>query len=247
MATLALLNCFAHVHDHDFTTDTNQLNLNVEVTALDKTTFGSSGWTELAGGLKDLTFDMTGFWQSGFASVDQDQDRTSFDNLSVRNHAHTVGPVNTEANPAYMFRAGKFTYNLLGNINEMAPFTLNSRNTDGVGAVRGQLAAKKQNVSTVGTFGSGVNLGAGSAGKFLYATLHAFGVGTTITIDIESAPTSAFVALDTTTRATIGPITARGGTWVPRVDASAITDPWWRFNVTAVTGTFSVAGAIAIQ
>lgn len=244
MATLALLNCFAHVAGHDFTADTNQLNLNVDVTALDKTTFGSAGWTELAGGLKDLTFDMAGFWQSAASDA---VDVEAFPDLGVRNRAHTVGPVNTEANPAYMFQGGKFTYNLLGEINTLAPFTLNSRNTDGVGAVRGQLAAKKQNVSAVGTFGSGVNLGAGAAGKFLYATLHAFSVGTTITIDIESAPTSAFVALDTTTRATIGPITARGGTWVPRVDASAITDPWWRFNVTAVTGTFSVAGAIAIQ
>lgn len=244
MATLALLNCFAHVAGHDFTADTNQLNLNVDVTALDKTTFGSAGWTELAGGLKDLTFDMAGFWQSAASDA---VDVEAFPDLGVRNRAHTVGPVNTEANPAYMFQGGKFTYNLLGEINTLAPFTLNSRNTDGVGAVRGQLAAKKQNVSAVGTFGSGVNLGAGAAGKFLYATLHAFSVGTTLTVEIQSDADNTFAT--PTVVATFNAVTARGGSWLARVDASSITDTWFRFNIptAGITGTFSVAGAIGIQ
>lgn len=242
MSVLALLDCTTHVAGHDFTTDTNQAAVQSEAAALEKTTFGSAGWTELHGGLKSLAFAYQGFWQSAASDA---VDVEAFTDLGVANRVHTFGPVPTEATTAYLFRAGNFAYNLGGTIGELAPFTLNSQGTNGEGVIRGQWAKKKGNVSATGVLGSGVNLGAGAAGKFLYATLHAFSVGTTITVEIQSATTSAFTT--PTTRATFTAVTARGGSWLPRVDASAITDTWWRMNVTAITGTFSVAGAIAIQ
>lgn len=243
MATLALLNCFSYVDGHDFTGDTNQANLNMEAAALDRTTFRSNKWTELAGGLRSSTFDLAGFFQAGAGQVDPD----AFTNLGVRNRIHTFGPEETEGGAAYTWKAGEFTYSLLGPLGEMAPFALQAQGTDSVGVVKGQLAKKMADVSATGATGSAVNLGAGAAGEFLYASFHVFTAGTTITVDVESAPTSAFVALDTVTRATIGPLTAVGGTWIPRVDVSAVTHPWYRFNITAITGTFKVAGSIAIQ
>ena len=243
MATLALLNCYSYVDGHDFTGDTNQANLAMEAAVLDRTTFRSNGWTEHAGGLKTSTFDLSGFFQAGAGQVDPD----AFSNLGVRNRVHTFGPEEIEGGTAYTWKAGEFTYSLLGALGEMAPFSLQAQGTDSTGVVRGQLAKKMANVSATGATGSGVNLGAGATGEFLYASFHVFTAGTTITINVESAPTSAFVDLDTVTRATIGPLTAVGGTWVPRVDVSAVTHPWYRFNITAITGTFSVAGALAIQ
>lgn len=242
MSTIALTNVAAYIGGHDFTGDSNQATLAMEATQLDKTTFRSKGWTELAGGLKNSTFDLQGF----FASADTDApDPEAFSNLGTTKRAHTMAPQETEGGVAYLWQAGFFTYQLLGSINELAPFTLQSRGSDGVGVVRGKLAAAMQDVSAAGALGSPVELGAGSSGQYLYATLHTFTAGTSLDVEVQSDDTSAF---DTPTSvASFSTVSSRGGSWLARVDASAITDTWFRLNVTAATGTFTVAGALAIQ
>lgn len=244
MATIALLNAFSYVGGHDFTGDTNQINLSMEATALDRSTFRSNGWTELKGGLKTSTFDEQGFWQSAASDA---VDPEAFNNLATRNRVHTMGPAETEQGVAYLWQAGFFSYQLLGSINEMAPFTLQSQGSDGVGVVRGQLAAELQDATAIGALGSAVNLGAGSAGKFLYLAFHVFSAGTTVSVKVQSDDAEAFATPTDVAGATIGPLTTTGGTWMTRVDATAFTDTWYRLNVTAITGTFSVAGALAIQ
>lgn len=241
MATLALLNAYSYVDGHDFTGDTNQATLQMEAAQLDKSTFRSAGWAELGAGLKSSTFDLAGFWQAGDGMVDP----VAFGALGVRNRVHTFGPVEAEGGVAYMWQAGQFTYSLLGQIGEMAPFSLQAQGSDSVGVVRGQLAAKLATVAATGPAGSAVQLGAGSAGQYLYATVHVFTAGTTITLGLESDDAEAFTT--PTTVETIGPITTTGGTWMTRVDASSITDGWFRFNISAITGEFELAGAIALQ
>lgn len=240
MAAIALLDCFVHVAGHDFTTDENETRLEGEADALDKTTWGSAGWSEHAYGLKSLKFDEKGWWQSAASDA---VDPEAFADLGVTDRVHTFGPVETEAQPAYMFQAGKASYELFGKVGELAPFKLASRGTNGVGLVRGQLGKVKGSVSATGALGSGLNLGAVGASQFLYATFHVFSAGTTITVQVESDDAAGFPSA--TARGTIGPITTRGGTWMTRV-AGPITDTHYRFNVTAITGTFIVAGAIGI-
>lgn len=242
MSTVALLNVFSYVDGHDFTGDTNQARLSMEAAARDATTFRSSGWREHKGGLKTSSFELGGLWQSDASDA---VDPEVFNNLGSRNRVHTFGTAETEGEPAYMWKAGQFSYSLLGQLGEMAPFNVTAMGTDGVGVVRGQLAAAKGDVSATGALGSGVNLGAGSSGEFLYATLHVFSAGTSLDVEIQSDADSGFGT--PTTVATFSTLSARGGTWLARVDASSITDTWFRFNVTAITGTFNVAGAIAIQ
>lgn len=242
MTTLALLNVFSYVDGHDFTGDTNQARLTMEAAAKDATTFRSNGWREHRGGLKTSSFELGGLWQSD----DEDAvDPEVFNSLGSRNRVHTFGAKETEGQPAYMWRAGQFSYSLLGQLGEMAPFSVSARGTDGVGVVRGKLAAAMGDVSATGALGSGVELGAGSSGEYLYATLHAFDAGTSLDVEVQSDVDNTFSA--PTTVATFSTISARGGTWLARVDASAFTDTWYRLNVTAITGTFSVAGAIGIQ
>lgn len=241
MTEYALLNVFSYVHGHDFTTDTNMAKIAAEAAALDATTFGSNGWKETAFGLKNCSFDMSGWWQSALADA---VDPEAFGDLGVTDRAHTVGTVQAEGTPAFLFLAGKANYQpLQGGIGALAGFTLNSRGTNGQGVIRGQLAKAKGAVSATGVLGSGVNLGAVASNQFLYATFHVFTVGTTITVQLQSAPTNAFSS--PTTRATLGPFTTRGGSWMTRV-AGPITDSWFRFNVSANTGSHVVAGAIGI-
>lgn len=242
MTTIALTNVFSYVGGHDFTADSNQANLQMEATQLDATTFRSKGWMEYKGGLKSSTFDLSGHWQS---AAEDAVDPEAFNNLGTRNRTHTMGPVETETGVAYMWRAGFFQYQLLGSINEMAPFTLQSLGSDSVGVVRGQLAAAMQDVSATGALGSGVNLGAGGTGTYLYATLHTFTAGTSLDVEVQSDDSSSFAS--PTSVASFSTVSSRGGLWLARVDASSITDTWFRLNVTAITGTFSVAGAIGIQ
>lgn len=242
MSPIALVNAFCYVDAHDFTADANALNFNGSAAELDRTTFRSGGWRTLAGGgLKTGEFTMGGHWQAGTDQVDP----VAFAALGVRAQVVTFGPEETEGGPCYMWQGGNFQYVLGGNVGDLAPFTLGGRNTEGVGVVRGQLAKAMGTVSATGVLGSVVNLGTISASQYLYATLHVFGTpGTTITVQLQSDDSGAFSS--PTTRATFGPITTAGGTWATRV-AGALAETHYRLNVSAITGTFTVAGAIAVQ
>jgi hypothetical protein len=237
-----LLNVTSYVAGHDFTGDSNQGTLTAEAAALDATTFRSAGWSEQIFGLKSAAFSLGGFWQSAAADA---VDPEAFAGLGAVDHVHTLAPNEIEGGPAYAFLAGRSSYMLpQGNVGETAKFTLNSAGTNGQqGVVRAQLAKAKGAANAVGQMGSVVQLGAVGAGQFLYATLHAFTVGTTLTVQVQSATTLGFAG--PTTRATFTAVTARGGFWLPRI-AGPITDQYYRFNISAVTGAFVAAGAIGI-
>lgn len=239
MAVEALLDAGLYVAGHDFTTDTNQGQLDLTAAALDKTTFGSAGWMENAYGLKTLAFNYSGFWQS---ATDDAVDTEAFGDLAIeRAHTWTLKEVETE--PAYLFNAAKSAYNFGGEVGPLAPFSLVSTATDKFGAVRGQLAKAKGAANAVGPTGSVVELGAVAADQFLYATFHVFTAATTITIQVQSDDGAGMAT--PTVRGTIGPLTARGGTFMARV-AGPIADTFYRFNISAVTGAFVAAGAIGI-
>ena len=243
MATFTLTNVAVHTDGYDFSTDSNELMLGVEVDDVDVTTFQSGGNRVRVGGLKDVSLDLSGFWQAGAGQVDP----TAFGLLGATPRVTTVSPTTTEAQTAYLFRGGQFSYEIFGSIGEAAPFSLSVMASDGIGVVRGQTAKSKGTVSTTGPLGSGLtDLSTNdqvSATQFLYGALHVFSAGTTITVVLESDDNAGFIS--PTTRATFGPITTTGATWM-RV-AGPITDTHYRFNVTAITGTFTVAGVIAIQ
>lgn len=239
MAVEALLNAFAYVAGHDFTADVNQGELTMEATVLESTTFRSAGWQENAYGLKSFAFNYSGFWQS--AATDSVDDE-AFGDLTVA-RAHTWGLKEIETYPAYFFNAAKSNYQLGGPINTLAPFSLQSSGTDKFGVIRGQLAKAKGAANATGALGSVVQLGAVAANQYLYASFHVFSAGTTITVQVQSDDNAGMTT--PTTVATIGPLTTRGGTFMTRV-AGPLTDSYFRFNVSAVTGTFVAAGAIGI-
>lgn len=240
MAPLVLVNATPYIAGYDFTADSNKITLASSLTALDTTTFANTGWKSKTGGLKDFTGHLEGLWSGP-------QDAESFPALGTVDQVMTVSPTGVATSVAYMGQLAKFKYDTFEGVGNLMPFALDMSGSNMTGLVRGQLAAAKQTVSVTGalTPTTGVNLGAVGATQFLYATFHVFGTpGTTITAVVESATSNAFSS--PTTRMTIGPITTAGGTWGTRV-AGAITDSWFRLRVSAITGTFSVAGAIGVQ
>ncbi|UJW32390.1 hypothetical protein L3Q67_00970 [Saccharothrix sp. AJ9571] len=247
MATQALLNVFCYVGGHDFTGSSNQATLNSEVTALDSTTFRNGGWTSVKGGAKSATFELAGFWQAP-----EDEDSTAVDPelfaaLGAAPSVHTFGLDEVAGSVAYLWKAGRFSYQVGGTYNEMAPFTVSAQGADAHGVIRGQLAKPwdEEPTSAAGPLGGALQLGAGAAGKKLYATVHGFEVGTTVTVAVESDTTAGFAS--PTTVATFPALTARGALWLPPVDASGFTDTYYRLTVTAITGDAQLAGAIALQ
>lgn len=239
MTTLALTDATIWVAGYDLTGDSNSVALSASAEELDNTTFGSAGFRSRIAGLRNVESQVSGYWQAGATSVDNE----AFTNLAVADRVVTIAPTSTATSVAYMFRGGQFNYEMFGQIGEVTPFSLGIINTNSQGLVRGQVAKAKGNVSATGVLGSGVQLGAVASNQYLYATLHVFSAGTTITVQVQSDDNAGFTT--PTTVATIGPITVAGGTWMTRV-AGPLTDTFYRFNVTAVTGTFSVAGAIGI-
>jgi len=239
VAIFTLTDALILAHDQDLSGQSNKTALKLSVADLDSSTFGQGGWQGVAGGLKSVALSADGFLEPTAVL-----DAALFAALGAGDRAWTVAAANVAAQPAYLFQAGNFDYSQFDQVGALAPFSVSAKGTNKNGAIRGQLAKPKGSVSATGALGSGVNLGAGGAGKSLYATLHAFTAGTTVTVIIQSDTTSGFSA--PTTRATIGPITAVGGVFMVPVPITAVTATWWRMNVSAITGTFTLAGAIAI-
>lgn len=239
MAILALTDAFLHCAGYDFTVDTNTLGANTDIAALDATTFNSGGWNEVAGGLATTNITYGGFWQVD-ASGDQAPDNQAFPALATP-QVYTLGDLEAENERAYMTQGMKSQYTLGGSVGDLAPFSLTAAGT-GTPLVRGRLAKSKGDVSATGQLGTALNLGAAGSDSFsYYASFHVFTAGTTITVLVESDDNSSFTS--PTTIGTIGPITSSGGSWMTPV-AGPITDTWFRFKVSAITGTFTVAGAI---
>lgn len=229
---------------YDLTGDLNQVQLGIEYEPLDSTAFRAVARSRKAG-LESVASTVNGF--ADFA--DDAVDEQAIAMLTGTPQPLTQSVDGQENSVAYFFQARHFSYQVFGEVGNLVPFTLAAQNAKGnglasVGAVRGRVAKAKGNVSATGAIGTGQQLGAVGAGQYLYADLHVFSAGTTITVVLESDDNSGFTSA--TTRATLGPITTVGGTWATRA-AGAITDTYYRFRVTAITGTFSVAGAIGIK
>lgn len=233
-----LTDAFVHVAGYDFTGDSNMLKLDASVDAKDSTTFGSGGWKEIEGSIRNVEMQMAGY-QDAAGAVDAE----AFAALGTQ-VAYTAGLVETAGQAAYMFEGAKFNYELFGAVGELAPFSLGCYHKGSYGLVRGKLMKARGNVSATGALGSALELGAVAADQRLYATFHVFTAATTITAVLESDEDNTFASA--TTRATVGPLIATGGTWVTPI-SGAITDTWFRWRVTAVTGTFNVSAAAAIQ
>ena len=239
MATLVLDDATIWAAGYDFTGDVNQITLNASADELDVTTFGSGGYRSRIGGLRDVQAQVAGFWYSDTSAPDPE----IFPALGTADQVFTVAPTSDEGSVAYLFQAGKFTGQQFGQVGEATPFSLSAMGTNKAGLIRGQVLKAKGDVSATGATGTAVELGEVASGQFLYATLHVFTAGTTLTVVLESDADNTFASA--TTRATFSSITATGGTWATRV-AGAITDTWYRLRVTAATGTFSIAGAAGI-
>lgn len=247
MSTYAALAHACYVDGYDLTTDLGNMGLRISREPLDHTTFGPTRTARSrTAGLEDVQGSGGGPWQAGSGLVDPQM----FANLGSLK-VITQMPTQTDGARAYFYQARDFTYRPFGNnIGELVTFEWATQSARGpgslsAGAVAGYLGKAKGDVSATGVLGTAKQLGAVGATQFLYGDLHLFGTpGTTITVVLESDDSAGFTSA--TTRIIFGPLTTAGGTWGTRV-SGAIADDYYRFRVTAITGTWSVAAAFGIK
>jgi hypothetical protein len=238
MVATVLTDAILWANDYNLTTATHQIQLDASVKEQDVTTFGGNGYMARIAGLKDVTAEVHGYW-------DAPPDASIYNSIGTFDIPVTIAPTSTEGSTAYMFLAARTKYAMFGKVGDAIPFNYSSVASNTVGLVRGLIVDAPGNITTTGVTGSPQQVGAGGTGKWIYATYHVFVAGTTMTIQVQSAPT---VGGTYTTRATFPAFTATGGYWLTRVSAAGITDPWWRFNVApGITGTFNGSGAVAVQ
>lgn len=249
MGSYAANNVTTWFSGFDMTGQLNSTGLAMSYDALDATTYQPATVTNPSrvrvAGLEDVQLDESGFWEAGAGLIDP----TAFTALGGASQVVSTSSDGAESSVAYLFRARQFNYEIFGQVGELIPFRLTAQSARGTGlasvaAIRGRVLKTKADVSATGATGTAFQLGAVSAGQYLYSTFHVFSAGTTITAVLESDSDNTFASA--TTQATFGPITTLGGTWGTRV-AGAITDTWYRLRVTAITGTFSIACAAGIR
>lgn len=246
-APYAALEHACWVGGYDLGEDLTSMGLEMSVDPLDNTRFrtGLVGRSR-QGGLRDVKANVDGYSQYGAGLVDDEiWSRLGSTVLPV-----TQSPTGAAGSVAYMHQSTGFSMSTFGEIGQLIPFSLGMQGVSGngglsVGAVRGQVAAAKQDVSATGVLGSVLELGAPTSTQYVYCVVHVFSAGTTITLQLQSDTAANFPSA--TTQATIGPLTAAGGTWMSRVAGPLAGETHWRLNVSAITGTFRVAAAIAVQ
>ncbi len=249
MSSFAANNVTTWFSGYDMTGDLNSTTLAMQYEALDATPFQPGTNTTPArvrqAGLEDIQLGEVGFWQAGSGAVDP----TAFTALGGSSQIISNSADGLEQSVAYLYRSRVFNYEMFGQIGEMTPFQLTAQAARGpglasVGAVRGRVLKTKASVSSTGATGTAFQLGAVGSGQYLYAGLHVFSAGTTITGVIESDNANNFPSA--TTQITFSAVTAQGGYWGTRV-AGPITDDWYRLRITAITGTFSIACVAGIR
>lgn len=244
MSELVVVGAFAYLGGHDFTGDIDDWKMDGSSEVKKRTNFRSGGSNEYRIGLKVTSLSMRGFADLSPTGPDL----ALFTPYAGRSSSVvTVGNDEVEGTACCMTQSliSQFTPGGGAPVGELGAFTMAGTGTDVAGGVRGVLLKEQGAVSATGAIGTGVQIGAVGATQYLYSTLHLLGTaGTTITVVLESATANTFAGA--TTRGTFGPLTAVGGNWLTPV-LGAITDTWWRFRVTAITGTWTVAGAAGIQ
>lgn len=219
--------------------DLNKVSIDIEAGEETDTAFGDTYHSRPGGQLCDVKMAVEGWWQSAASAAPDPQ---AINALGTAGTVVTVADLSTTGATAYLLGVHEGKYTQSDTVGQVRPFTIETSGSSGVGPVRGRLLLPVTSL-TGNTTGTGYQLGAVAAGQSVYTTIHVTAAGTTATVIVESDDNASFTSA-TTRSSTV--VTAVGATSVAAV-AGAITDDYWRVRVASVTGTFSIAAAVAIK
>lgn len=250
MPMFVLTNARIFAGGADLTARSNKVELASQLEEKDVTTFASSGWKEVLGGLFSSALGGEGQWEAGDLGKVDDESWTNLGavgaytvcpNASVAGGGASVGDI------AWLLQAMKANYKLGGQVGDIAPWT-----TAASGAwplARGKVAHPPATPRTATGSGTSLQLTAVSATQYLYATLHVLSItGTavpTITVKVQSSVDSAFTVPND--RITFTAATTLGGQ-IKRL-VGPITDTWYRaqFTISGTTPSMVFVVALSVQ
>lgn len=243
MAVLALTNAKILVGQADLSGYSNKIEIDTEVDELDATTFGSSGFRSIVGGLRKVDAKVAGFFESGGAGYPDDR---LFTDLGVNAVPMSVTPSGgTVADIAYFTKVVRPTYSLGGDVGDLVAFE-SAAVGDGTPLIRGQVADNQARTATATT--TALQLVVPSASTRVYAAIHVVAVsGTTPSLTAVLQGDNAVGFPSPATVATGSAITAVGSQWL--AGAYGVTgDNFYRLSYT-ISGTspsFTVFAVIGV-
>lgn len=247
MAKTILTNARLFAVGLDVTSQANEVGLTAEVEDKDVTTYGSSGWTEVIGGLRSAEVMAKGFWEAGSADL--------VDDATWAMHGGPVGSVTVapvgaaDGALAYLGQMLELAYRVGESVGEVAPWELTGRGSGAFG--RGVIAHPPGTARTASGVGTSINLGAVAAGQRLIAAVHVLSVSSTLSITprIETDTATGFPSATTPTGLTGTAATNANspqGQFLSS-DGSALTDSWQRAAwTTSGSGSALFVVALAI-
>ncbi|WP_073915804.1 hypothetical protein [Streptomyces sp. CB02009] len=242
--SLVLTNVRAFAIGADLTGSSSKVELSGEVEEKDVTTYGTSGWKGVIGGLGAAEIAGEGFWEAGDPGLVDDASWAQLGGVGPWTICPDTAAVGSLA---YLTRALRSNYQLGGAVGDVAPWTGSAKSCWPL--VRGQIGHPPGTARTATGSGTVLNLGAIPAGKRLYAALHVLSVaGTTPSLTVSVESDDAVGMATPTTRLSFDAATAAGGQAL-RTDASAITDTHYRvaWSVSGTTPSFMFAVSLGIR
>ncbi len=225
----------------------NEVKLDLEAKALDRTVFTSGGWEEVAAGLKKADIEASGYMDaSPLETGAVSPDAQMWSELGGVQVPVTVCPTGADLSVAYIVPSRRGKISLFGKVGELAPFG-STMWGDGA-AARGQLIHPATVLRSAGGTGSTAVLGTVASGRSLLVSIHVLAVtGTTpaLTITVQRDDNAGFTT--PTTVATLGPVSAPAAQLTPVVGPITPDDRYrvtWTLTGTTPTARFAVAVGI---
>lgn len=207
-------------------TDSNKVKVTVSQEKKEVTTFQCTSRRYIAG-LNEPQAQASGNYQSGAGTL-VNITEAKFPSLSSFTACTVqIGHSQVEGDPVDLFAAVPVSMEYDGQDGEVYPFSFDTRNSNGAGAVRGTRLLRAAQTASSGS-GTAFQLGAVTSVQSIYAAINVVQTtGTTagVTFTLVSAASSGMGGA--TTRITFTPGTSAIGAQFTSV-AGSITDTWWQ-------------------
>lgn len=225
----------------DLTTQSNKVAISIVYDELENTTFRSGGARSYQAGLADTDISVEGYFYAGSDGATPSYtypDPVLFNELtsSVTGTPLTIASNEVVGSTCYLTLSQEFNYKILGNVGELAPFSMSAKGNQPV--ARG-ITLTDPDVLTTGSFTPAAltSYSALAAGKTMYANLHLLAlssntVGATVQVNVVSNTTTSTTG--TTTRFNFPAMTDVGAQQLTL--STPVTQTNWGVVITA-TGT----------
>ena len=243
MALQVLTNAKILAGQADLSAWSNRVELETEVEELDATTFGSTGFKSVVGGLTAVTIKVGGFWEALNATYPDDR---LFADLGVAAVPMTITPTGaTVGDPAYFTRVMRPSYKLGDKVGQLVPFESDAVG-DGTPLVRGKITDNQARTTT--STSTAVQLSAPTASTRVLCGIHVLAISGTATPtltptlqgDTVGFPSPATVATGTA-------MTAIGSQWLAG-PYGVTSDDYYRLSyvISGTNPSFTVVASIGV-